>query len=296
MLTAAASSMQRCRVDSVVGLVLVALSAVGLQADDWTTVGLDAQRSSWVRSDIKISDASVRSGEFQHLWRREMPSAADEVESLTGPVLLDFLISHRGFRSLAFASSRSGGVFAMDTDLARMEWVRRLGAPVKAGSGDCPGGLAANLSRPTATAMPSSIGFAARGRRTPAKSGVGAPGEGAVTLVREAPATPSTPRPTGTARTRPPAQRALRGVTLVHAISAAGNFHTLYVSNGRDHVPPDPVLGRRCRGPWADRRGWDGVRCDPQRVRWCRGRCVGPRSRSALSDVVEVPVAVPSLA
>lgn len=221
------------------GLLLIASVAL---ADDWTSVGFDAQRSSWVRFDAKTSPSSVRGPDFRFLWRIEVPNTARSGNALTAPALLDFLISHRGFRSLAFVGGSSGGVYAMDTDLARMEWERHFLPGPSASSPDCPGGMTANLTRPTAAAMPSSLGFPGRGRRSPAKSGVGQPGEGAVTLAEVArPPTQAASRPAST-RTRPPAQRALRGVTLVYALSADGMLHSLYVSNGRDHAPPIPFL------------------------------------------------------
>ena len=216
--------------------------APGTRADDWTSVGSDAQRSSWVRSDAKTSPASVRHPDFRFLWKIDLPNEARSGNALTAPALLDFLISHRGFRSLAFVGGSSGGVYAIDTDLARMEWERHFAAGPSRTSADCPGGMTANITRPTAAAMPSSLGFGARGRRSPAKSGVGTPGEGAVTLAAASPR-PSVPaQPPASSRTRPPARRALRGVMLAHALSASGMLHSLYVSNGRDRVPPMPFL------------------------------------------------------
>lgn len=229
-----------CLACSLVGLLLFSAAA---RSDDWTTVGYDAQRSSWVRADRKTSPTTVRAPDFRFLWKIDLPNEARSGTALTAPALLDFLISHRGFRSLAFVGASSGGVFAMDTDLARIEWERRFAPGSSHSSADCPGGMTANLTRPTSAPMPSMLGFGGRGRRSPASSAVGKPGEGAVTLaessnrpVRRA----ARPRPTG--RTRPPHRRALRGVTLVYALPADGSLHTLYVSNGRDHVAPVPFL------------------------------------------------------
>ena len=225
----------------IAGLLLVAGIA---SPDDWTTLGFDAQRSSWVRADPKTSPTTVRAPDFRFLWRMELSNEARSDSALSAPALLDFLISHRGFRSLAFVGGSSGGVFAIDTDLARMEWERRFPSGASASSPDCPGGMTANLTRPTAAGMPSMLGYGGRGRRTPAKSGVGEPNEGAVTLAEIAsrPSFARPPTPPEGGRVRPPARRSLRGVTLVHALTASGNFHTLYVSNGRDHVPPVPFL------------------------------------------------------
>ena len=225
--------------------MLAALPAVveDARADDWTTIGSDAQRSSWVRASPKTSPTTVRDPDFRFLWKMNLANESRSGHALTAPALLDFLISHRGFRSLAFVGGSSGGVFAIDTDLARMEWERHfLPGPSKS-SPECPGGMTANLTRPTAAAMPSPLGFTARGRRSPASSDVGSPGEGAVTLQppSNTPARPQAGR-SRSARVRPPAQRSLRGVTLVYALSADGMLHTLYVSNGRDRVPPIPFL------------------------------------------------------
>ena len=225
---------------SIAAALLAALPAF---PDDWTTVGMDAQRSSWVRSDRKVSPETVAGPEFQFLWRIQTSNETRSGAALTAPVLLDFLISHRGFRSLAFVSGSSGGVYTMDTDLARMEWDRHFAAGPSRSSAECPGGMTANVSRNTSVKMPSMLGFVARGRRAPALSGVGQPGSGAVTLaeVRPTPtASPQQSRPA--ARTRPPARSSLRGVNLVHVLSNDGHLHGLYVSNGRDHRPPMPFL------------------------------------------------------
>ncbi|MXY71128.1 MAG: hypothetical protein F4Y47_21570 [Acidobacteriia bacterium] len=225
---------------SIAAALLAALPAF---SDDWTTVGMDAQRSSWVRSDRKVSPETVAGPEFQFLWRMQTSNEARSDAALTAPVLLDFLISHRGFRSLAFVSGSSGGVYTMDTDLARMEWDRHFAEGPSHSSAECPGGMTANVSRNTSVKMPSMLGFVARGRRSPALSGVGQPGAGAVTLAEARPASTARPQQTRpAARTRPPARSSLRGVNLLHVLSNDGMLHGLYVSNGRDHRPPMPFL------------------------------------------------------
>lgn len=243
--------MKQSAADIAKTILCLIFFAAALAGDDWTTVGNDAQRSGWVRADTKISAASVGSPEFQMLWKMEFGGEQQRGGALTAPVLLDFLISHRGFRSLGFMAASSGAVFTMDTDLARPEWDRPLGGAAGNGSGACPGGMTANLSRPTEAALPSLGGFGARGRRTPGKSGAGQPKEGAVTLAAAASSPPRPTAPTARdTRTRPPAARALRGLSLVYALSADGMLHSLYVSNGHDHDAPVAFLP-----PNADARG-----------------------------------------
>ena len=208
---------------------------------DWTTIGNDAQRSSWIRADAKISTEGVQQPDFKLLWKLKLDNEPRQLNALTQPVLYDFYISYRGFRSLAFMAGSSGKVFVMDTDLARMEWERRVGSPPPPnGTLDCPGGMTANLTRPTSAAIPALVGFVGRGRRNPASSGVGRPDEGAVTLATATGSRVRRPPPPtkGSSRKRPPPGRSLRGLRLVYALSSDGMLHVMYVSNGDDRVPP----------------------------------------------------------
>ena len=207
---------------------------------DWTTSGNDAQRSSWVRTDGKISKESVQKPGFQFLWKLELDNDPKQLNSLTAPVLLDFYIGHRGFRSLAFVGGSSDNVFAIDTDLGRIEWQKHFpsGSPQQGGSLACPGGMTANVTRPTSAALPAP--FAGRGgggfgRGGPARSAVGEPGQGAVTLAQVEAARRAGGPPGGPGGYVPKP-------TLVYALSSDGMLHTMYVSNGDDTEPPARFL------------------------------------------------------
>ena len=213
------------------------------QADDWTTIGYDAQRSSWVRADAKINATSVTGPEFELLWKMQLGDPNRKLKALSAPMLLDFLIAPKGFRSLAFVGSSSGSVFVMDTDLSRPEWERHLDfSPRPAATADCPGGMTSSVSRPTVAAYPALGGFVARGRRSPGKSAVGEPGEGSVILSQIQPPAPPPPAPKADARVRPPAGRVLRGLNVLSVLTADGMLRTIYVSNGRDHAAPIEFL------------------------------------------------------
>ena len=211
---------------------------------DWTTPGYDAQRSSWIRADPKISTTSVQGQDFKLLWKMKLDNQPRQLNSLTPPVLFDFYIGYRGFRSFGFVSGSSGKIFAIDTDLARMDWEKLLGSQPPSGSLDCPGGMTANLTRPTAAAIPPLIPFVGRGRRNPASSGVGKPNEGAVTLaVADGSGFRRRPRPvSSSSRVRAAPIRSIRGLRLVYALSNDGMLHTMYVSNGQNRVPPMKFL------------------------------------------------------
>ena len=207
------------------------------------TIGNDVQRSHWVRNDGKISPETMAKPGFEMAWKVKLKNEARQMNSLTPPVLLDFYISYRGFRTLGFLGTSSGAVVAIDTDLSRMEWEKPFGG-ASAGSGTalCPGGMTSSVTRPTSAAYPAAGG--GRGRGSPAKSGVGEPLEGAVTL-RERPQQfnfpPPPPPGAGAANRRATAAPNPFGRTplFVDAVTADGKLHSMYVSNGEE---PNPAM------------------------------------------------------
>src|SRR5437867_8584898 len=96
----------------------VALAQRGGQ--EWLTSNVDAQRSSWIRTDSKISKESMQKPGFQFLWKLKLDNEAKQLNSLTEPVLLDRLIGYRGFKSLAFVGGSSDALYAIDDDLGRL--------------------------------------------------------------------------------------------------------------------------------------------------------------------------------
>jgi len=212
---------------------------------DWSTHGGDGQRTSWVRTDPKISPASVSGSEFQLVWKMKVGN-----EPLTAPVLLDRYIGYRGFRTYAFIGGNSEDAFAFDSDLGRLEWQKHLGGSAGDGSGNCPGGMTAALTRPVSGAFPSNAPSRfGGGRGGPAKSGVGEPLEGAVTLAQVAAnrqqQAPPPPPPAAVAPSRPtatPPNPFTPHPTYLYSLSGDGMLHTMYVSNGEEPTPATPFL------------------------------------------------------
>ncbi|HLK50637.1 MAG TPA: hypothetical protein VKT49_21000 [Bryobacteraceae bacterium] len=212
----------------------IATAQFGRGGAEWMTAGSDAQRSFWIPSDFKISKAALVKPGFQLLWKLKLGNEPVQLNSLTPAVLMDRYIGYRGFRSLAFVGGSSNSLFAVDTDLARVEWQSHPSLPApSAGSPACPGGLTANLARPTSAEYPPSgaSGGGLGGRGGPARSAVGAAGEGAVTIAPAlAAAATAAPAPNRAPNTRPPA--------VIYAVTADGMLRTLYISNGQESEPP----------------------------------------------------------
>src|SRR5213594_3044823 len=136
----------------------VALAQRGGQ--EWLTSNVDAQRSSWIRTDPKISKESMQmSGantsptgrsqqekpSFQFLWKMKLDNEARQLNSLTQPVLLERLIGYRGFKSLAFVGGSSDTLYAVDYDFGQLYWKTHFNysaaTPGQSASLACPGGL-----------------------------------------------------------------------------------------------------------------------------------------------------------
>src|SRR5712691_12161518 len=122
-----------------------AAEAQGRGGPNWTTTSGDAQRTSWVKSDPRISRESVRKPGFQLLWKTKLENQPRQLESLTQPLLLPNIISYKGFKALAFIGGSSDNVYSIDSDLNKLFWKTHLNsassAPSPTGSLSCPGGL-----------------------------------------------------------------------------------------------------------------------------------------------------------
>src|SRR3954469_15921677 len=133
----------------------VAHAQFGRGAGDWNTVGGDAQRSSWVRNDGKISKNALEKPGFASIWKIKLENTPKQANALTPALVMTGYIGYRGFRSLSFVGGSSDKVVAFDTDLGKVEWQKSVaGAPAGAGSATCPGGMTANVARTTTTAFP----------------------------------------------------------------------------------------------------------------------------------------------
>ena len=213
----------------------------GRGAGDWITNGADAQRSSWIRTDAKISRESLQKPGFEFLWKLKLDANAKQ--SFAPPVLLNSYIGYRGFRSLAFVGVTSNKVVGIDTDLGKIEWQKQL--PGDGASSACDG-LMTSLTRPATAAFPGAGGGGGGlgGRSGPAKSAVGEPDEGSVILrqvAAQAAAQAAASGPGGRGR---PAGPGLppggfsRMPSVVHTLTSDGMLNSLFVSNGEPSQPP----------------------------------------------------------
>jgi outer membrane protein assembly factor BamB len=235
----------------VVTLAAAALASVlaHAQAREWTTSAFDAQRTRWVRSDARLTKTAVEEGELRFLWKARFDNEAQQLHSLTQPILQDLLIGYRGFKSLAFIGGSADRLFSIDTDLGKPYWTTHLTYAAATGgvpgsTWDCPGGLLATPSRRTPLA-PSAFGHGAGRRGGRAFSAVGEPGQGAAVLKRLAeskqpPSDPPPPPPQAGSRTIAPIP--FGGVDPIFVMGSDGLLRTLRVSDGATVESPAAFL------------------------------------------------------
>ena len=226
------------RVFIAVAMVLASVTEAAAQGRgvpvEWMTAGGDAQRSSWIRSDPKISVPKLQKPGFALDWKIKLNEEPGMVSTL------DHYIGYRGFRSLALMGSASGELTAIDTDLGRIEWTKKLPSSAAQASARCPGGMTANVTRATVAMFPASpMARGGGGGRGGAVSAVGEPGEGAVTIPRPSQAF-SGEGGRGRGAAPPPGFR--RPAGLLDVISSDGMLHSLYLSNGEEPSAPIAFL------------------------------------------------------
>jgi outer membrane protein assembly factor BamB len=214
---------------------------------NWTAVGNDAERSSWVRTDSKISTDGLRKPGFQLLWKIKLENDPKYLNSLTPMVVLDPYTGYRGHKSLGFLGGSSDDIFGIDIDLGIVHWHNHLSSGLKPQGGSvssCPGGMTSPLARPTNLALPTAQASrgGGRARGSPARSEVGEPGQGAVGLESTPPARGGGAAPVTQVAPAAPAAPRIVPPNAVYAISSDGMLQTMYVSNGADAEPPAKFL------------------------------------------------------
>jgi outer membrane protein assembly factor BamB len=239
----------------VVALLLAAAAAPHAQGRGggaWSTGGGDAQRTSWVRTDPRITRDSAAKG-LQLLWKRPLDKPSGAV-TLTQPVLLPNIISYKGFKALAYLGGAADAVYSIDYDLNRMFWQTRLSSAAKGTPAACAGGSIAVTRSAT-------LGAAGAGGRGAGRGAGGGPPAAPVPGGAAAPGAPAAGAPAAGA---PPAAQGEGGRgrgaggggggggrggggNNVYAVSSTGMVHALNPQTGEDLNPPAKFTGGPAR-------------------------------------------------
>lgn len=107
---------------ALLGIALLGCGA--MLAADWLNAGGDASHSGWQKRTRFFKQADV--SDFALLWKKHLDNETLGNNSLSTPVMLGPVVTHRGVKELVFVAGSSNNVYAVDADLGRIIWTRHF--------------------------------------------------------------------------------------------------------------------------------------------------------------------------
>jgi outer membrane protein assembly factor BamB len=159
---------------------VVAFAQVGRGGAEWLTAYADAQRTSWIRTDAKISLATMSKPGFERQWTSKLDNQPRQLNGLAQGVTANGVPL---FVPMSIVAGSSNNVYALDNDTGYVVWKRHFDAALPAPTIACAGGLTAAATRIVSAAPPApgatagARGGAGRGAQG-YRSMVGEPGQG----------------------------------------------------------------------------------------------------------------------
>ena len=151
---------------------------VGRGGTQWLTALGDAQRTSWVRADDKISVPSLSKPGFDLQWQAKLDNPPRGVHGL-GPGVTAAGVTL--FVPMSIVTGSSNKVYAIDNDLGYVVWDRKFDMTLPAPSDGCSGGITAGATRIVrvdGTIAPGFGGFGGGRGAVGYRTLLGEPGEG----------------------------------------------------------------------------------------------------------------------
>ena len=160
---------------AVVGVALAQPGRGG--GSQWLTALADAQRTSWIRTDDKISAAALAKPGFALQWTSKLANQPRGASGLTQGVTAAGVTL---FVPMSVVGGSSNNIYGIDNDLGHVVWQRHFAAPLGAASGACSGGLTSPATRIVRADgfLPTPFGGFGGGRAVGYRSLLGEPGEG----------------------------------------------------------------------------------------------------------------------
>jgi hypothetical protein len=252
----------------------------GRGGSQWLTALADAQRTSWVRTDDKISVAALSKPGFELQWKSKLDNLPRGAHGLNQGVTASGVTL---FVPMSVVAGSSNNLYGIDNDLGYVVWQRQFDLPLVAGSPACPGGItsaATRIVRLDAAAPAAGRGFgggrAGAGYRSllgepgegvPIEGRAGGPGRGAAPAGAPAPAPAGVeqgargaappPPPPAPGRGGQPVERIpgapkaeeggafgflFRPSGVAYVVSSDGMLHVVGLASGKDIQKPAPFL------------------------------------------------------
>ena len=256
------------RTSRIIPLVAAALigggatfAQVGRGWSDWSTPYADAQRTSWLRTDPKISVESISKPGFELQWTSTLENQRRGGQGLTQGVTASGVTL---FVPTSLVGGSSNSLYMLDNDIGHVVWSRTFEGTRPAATGACAAGLTAAPTRivngvAAPTPPPGSPMPAGGGNQQGYRSLLGEPGQGIPIEPRgRAAAPPAPPARQGGAPDAGRGQGRAQGAGIPgapnvggggtgramvgYAVSADGQLHVVGLQSGKDLQKPAPFL------------------------------------------------------
>ena len=268
-------------------LVATVNAQVGRGGSEWLTSRADAQRTSWIRTDPKISVDTMSKPGFELQWTQKLDNKVRGGNNLLAGVTANGVTL---FVPMSLVGGSSNNLYAIDNDTGYVVWTRRFEATPPAPTPGCPGGMTAAATRivplePPPVSIPATGGgraaqayrsvigepsagvpLEARGGRNnappPAAGAPGAARGGAPAGAPGAAGAANPPQRQGGGGNRgagptipgmpatPPGGGLNRPSGVVYAISSDGVLHVMGLQSGKDLQKPAEFMPANAR--WSD--------------------------------------------
>jgi len=152
---------------------------VGRGGSEWLTARGDAQRTSWIRTDAKISIESMSKPGFELHWTAKLDNKPRQQYGLGQGVTANGVTL---FVPMSIVTGSSNNIYALDNDTGYVVWQRHFDAALPAPTAACPGGITSAATRIVSLTPPpitAQAGAPGGGRAAQAyRSVLGEPGAG----------------------------------------------------------------------------------------------------------------------
>jgi hypothetical protein len=137
---------QRLLLVSLVGLLAAGISFAqpGRGGSQWLTALADAQRTSWIRSDDKISVAALSKPGFELQWKATLDNKPRGPNGLAQGVTASGVTL---FVPMSLVTGSSNKVYGVDNDIGYIVWQRDFDVVAPAPTPACPGGITSAATR-----------------------------------------------------------------------------------------------------------------------------------------------------
>src|SRR5688500_1686783 len=182
----------------------VTFAQVGRGGSEWLTAFGDAQRTSWIPNEPRLSIELMSKPGFALQWTSKLDNQARGANGLAQGVSANGVTL---FVPMSVVAGSSNTVYGIDNDLGHVVWKRQFEATLPAATTECPGGITAAATRivnlmPAPIAAPAAAGggrgavgyrsmIGEPGEGVPVEGRGGAPGRGAAAPVAAPPGTPA---------------------------------------------------------------------------------------------------------